>query len=187
RAWLLGPEALAGRFDARLLPTDVLDPGLVARAARYGVGEAPDARLQVAAYGLADRAGWPHGLTDPGLEAPVSQLARGLPFPRLFLAIWEDRGDLQRLFPLASFRQRFAFLRWLIGGGLAEVGIDLSALPAGVRGHPVFQLARLTVRHPPTVARRIAATGACETLVVMERWTDTAAAPVFEAATTSFR
>ncbi|MDO8325092.1 MAG: hypothetical protein Q7T23_19390, partial [Phenylobacterium sp.] len=72
RAWLLGPEALAGRFDARLLPTDVLDPGLVARAARYGVGEAPDARLQVAAYGLANRAGWPHGLTDPGLEAPVS-------------------------------------------------------------------------------------------------------------------
>ena len=187
RAWLLGPEALAGRFDARLLPTDILDPGLVARAARYGVGEAPDARLQVAAYGLADRAGWPHGLTDPGLEAPVPHLARGLPFPRLFLAIWEDRGDLQRLFPLASVRQRFAFLRWLIGGGLAEVGIDLSALPAGVRGHPVFQLARLTVRHPPTVPRRIAAIGACETLVVMERWTDTAGAPVFESATSSFR
>ncbi len=117
----------------------------------------------------------------------MPHLARGLPFPRLFLAIWEDRGDLQRLFPLASFRQRFAFLRWLIGGGLAEVGIDLSALPAGVRGHPVFQLARLTVRHAPTVPRRIAATGACETLVVMERWAAGAGAPVFEATTGLFR
>ncbi|WP_421934515.1 hypothetical protein [Phenylobacterium sp.] len=187
RAWLLGPEALAGRFDARLLSTDIRDPGLVARAARYVVGEAPEARLQVAAYGLADRAGWPHGLTDPSLEAPAAHLARGLPFPCLFLDIWEDRGDLQRLFPLASFGQRFAFLRWLIGGGLAELGIDVAALPASVRNHPVFRLARLTVRHAPQVPRRPPALGACPTLVVMERWAEGAGAPVFEAATTRFR
>lgn len=180
-AWLLGPEALAGRFDARQLGAAGSD--IVARAARYAVGEASP----VAVYGLADRAGWPDGLTDPALETPVAHLARGLPFPRLFLDIWEGRGDLQRLFPLASFRQRFAFLRWLIGGGLAEVGIDLAALPAGVRNHPVFRLARLTVRHVGTVPRRIAATGGCETLLVMERWADTAGAPVFESATTSFR
>ncbi|MES2341277.1 MAG: hypothetical protein V4597_06340 [Pseudomonadota bacterium] len=186
RAWLLGPEALAGRFDARLLPTDIRDSGLVARAARYVMGEAPEARLQLAAYGLADRAGWPHGLTDPSLETPAARLARGLPFPRLFLDIWEDRGDLQRLFPLGSFRQRFAFLRWLIGGGLAELGIDIAALPASVRNHPVFRLARLTVRHPPQIPRRPAATGACPTLVVMERWAQGTNAPVFEAATTRF-
>ena len=183
QAWLLGPEALAGRFDARLLAGVGSD--IVGRAVGYALGETPD--LQVSAYGLAHRAGWPAGLTDPTLEAPVPRLAQGLPFPRLFLALWESRGDLQRLFPLASFRQRFAFLRWLIGGGLAEAGIDLAALPADVRNHPVFRLARLSVRHAAAVPRRIAATGACETLVVMERWTDTAGAPVFEAGTGAFR
>ncbi len=181
QAWLLGPEALAGRFDPRLLAG--AGPDVVTRATRYAVGEAS----AVAAYGLAERAGWPAGLTDPELETPVPHLAGGLPFPRLFLAIWEGRGDLQRLFPLTSFRQRFAFLRWLIGGGLAEVGIDLAALPAAVRNHPLFRLARLSVRRVGVVPRRIAATGACETLRVMERWTDTAGAPVFESATTSFR
>ncbi|WP_340643739.1 hypothetical protein [Phenylobacterium sp.] len=180
QAWLLGPEALAGRFDARLLTQ--ADPDVVARATRYAMDEPSP----VGAYGLAHRAGWPGGLTDPALEAPVANLAQGLPFPRLFLDLWESRGDLQRLFPLASFRQRFAFLRWLIGGGLAEAGVDLAVLPAGVRNHPVFRLARLSVRREGTVPRRIAATGACETLLVMERWTDTAAAPVFESATTSF-
>lgn len=183
RAWLLGPEALAGRFDARLLAGVGAD--IVGRAVGYALGQTPD--LQVSAYGLAHRAGWPAGLTDPTLKAPVPHLARGLPFPRLFLALWESRGDLQRLFPLASFGQRFAFLRWLIGGGLAEAGIDLAALPADVRNHPVFRLARLSVRRTPAIPRRIAATGACETLVVMERWTDTAGAPVFEAATGAFR
>ena len=181
QAWLLGPEALAGRFDPRLLAA--AEPDVVVRATRYAVGEAS----AVAAYGLADRAGWPAGLSDPALEAPVPHLARGLPFPRLFLRIWEGRGDLQRLFPLANFRQRFSFLRWLIGGGLAEVGVDLAALPVAVRNHPFFRLARLSVRHVGVVPRRIAATGACETLLVMERWTDTTAAPVFESATTCFR
>lgn len=183
QAWLLGPEALAGRFDAGLLAGAGAD--IVSRAVGYALDATTD--LQLAAYGLADRAAWPSGLTDPTLEAPVPHLARGMPFPRLFLALWESRGDLQRLFRLASFRQRLAFLRWLIGGGLAEAGIDLAALPLTVRSHPAFQLARLSVRHVPNLPRRIAATGACETLVVVERWTDTVGAPIFEAATTRFR
>ena len=140
----------------------------------------------MAAYGLAARAGWPRGLTDPALEAPVAHLARGLPFPRLFLQVWEERGDLQRLFPLETFRQRFAFLRWLVGGGLAELGVEPAALPAEVRTHPAFRLARLSVRHVPKVWRRPAATGRAETLEVVEHWAP-GGGLAYEAASGGFR
>ena len=143
KAWLLGPESIEGRFSARLAPAETFaDPELALRAARQVAGDLPQARLNFAAYGLAHRAQWPRSVATAlraGFEAPVRDLARGLPFPQLFLSIWENRGDLQRLFPLTSFKGRFAFLRGLIGGGLAEYGVDLAALPPIVDSHPMFE------------------------------------------------
>ncbi|MBT9471777.1 MAG: hypothetical protein V4514_03990 [Pseudomonadota bacterium] len=194
KAWLLGPESLEGRFSARLAPEDAFaDPDLALRAARYVSGEMSEAKLLFAAYGLAHRADWPRNVAAAlrsGFDSPVRELARGHPFPRLFLSIWESRGDLQRLFPLGGFSQRFAFLRWLIGGGLAEYGIDVGALPPSVDSHPVFELARLTVRREPGVQLRQPATGAVNTLLVVERWTPDAAggdALVFDASASRFR
>ena len=194
KAWLLGPESLDGRFSARLAPQDAFsDPDLALRAARQ-IGEATsDAKLRLAAYGLAHRADWPGHVATAlrsSFNAPVRELARGHPFPRLFLSIWESRGDLQRLFPLGSFSERFAFLRWLIGGGLAEYGIDVAALPPNVDSHPVFEMARLSVRRVPGVELRQPASGAINTLLVLERWTPGAAggdALVFDAASSRFR
>jgi len=193
-AWLLGPESLEGRFTGRLVPAETFNaPDLPLRAARYVAGDLPEARLRLAAYGLAERAGWPQALALPlrrRFDAPVPEMARGLPFPRLFLDIWESRGDLQRLFPLLGFRQRFAFLRWLIGGGLAEFGVDLGALPPGVQSHPVWELARLTVRREPSSLTRPLAAGRVGQLVVVETWSEGCApaqALVFDAAAARFR
>lgn len=194
KAWLLGPESIEGRFSARLAPAETFaDPELALRAARQVAGDLPQARLNFAAYGLAHRAQWPRSVATAlraGFEAPVRDLARGLPFPQLFLSIWESRGDLQRLFPLTSFKGRFAFLRWLIGGGLAEYGVDLAALPLTVDSHPVFELARLSVRREPAEAGRAPAAGAINTLLVAERWTPDAAggdALVYDAGAGRFR
>ncbi len=194
KAWLLGPESLDGRFSGRLAPVEAFqDPDLALRAARYVAGETTEARLRLAAYGLADRAGWPAALAAPlrrRFDAPVRELARGLPFTRLFLEIWEGRGDLQKLFPLLSLRQRFAYLRWLIGGGLAEAGIDISALPPSVDSHPVWELARLTVRREPPPLARPAANGRIGQLVVVESWSEGCVprdALVFDAGAGRFR
>ena len=194
KAWLLGPDSIEGRFSARLAPPDAFaDPALALRAARQVAGDLSEAKLRFAAYGLATRAAWPSTVgaaLRAGFDAPVRQLAQGMPFPRLFLAIWESRGDLQRLFPLTSFKSRFRFLRWLIGGGLAEYGIDLSALPSNVDGHPIFELARLSVRREPPPTPRPSAAGHVNTLLVVERWTPEAAggdALVFDAASSRFR
>lgn len=194
KAWLLGPESLEGRFSARLAPPEAFDdPELALRAARQVAGDLPEARLRFAAYGLAARAAWPRTVASAlraGYDAPVRQLARGMPFPRIFLAIWESRGDLQRLFPLTTFKGRFAYLRWLIGGGLAEYGIDLAALPSAVDSHPVFEFARLSVRYAPPPPGRIPAAGTVNTLLVVERWSPDAAggdALVFDAASSRFR
>jgi len=194
KAWLLGPESLDGRFSGRLVPLDALrDPDLPLRAARYVTGETTKAGLQLAAYGLADRAGWPGELSAAlrrRFDAPVPELARWLPFTRLFLQIWEGRVDLQKLFPLLTFRQRFAFLRWLIGGGLAEVGIDLSALPPAVDSHPIWELARLTVRREPPVLSRQQAVGRVSDLFVVETWHEGCAPAevlVFDAMACRFR
>lgn len=194
KAWLLGPESLDGRFSARLAPQAAFsDPDLALRAARQIGEETSDAKLRLAAYGLAHRADWPSHVAAAlrsSFNSPVRELARGHPFPRLFLSIWESRGDLQRLFPLRSFSERFAFLRWLIGGGLAEYGIDVAALPPNVDSHPVFEMARLSVRRVPGVELRPPATGAINTLLVLERWTPGAAggdALVFDAASSRFR
>ncbi|WP_332773690.1 hypothetical protein [Phenylobacterium sp.] len=194
KAWLMGPESLDGRFSGRLVPSEALQhPDLPLRAARYVTGEATQTGLRLAAYGLADRAGWPAPLAAPlrrRFDAPVPELARGLPFTRLFLEIWESRGDLQKLFPLLSLRQRFAYLRWLIGGGLAEAGIDLAALPPSVDSHPMWELARLSVRREPPPLARSAATGRIGQLVVVEAWSEGCAARdalVFDAGAGRFR
>jgi hypothetical protein len=194
KAWLLGPESLEGRFSARLAPASAFaDQELALRAARHLNGDASGTKLLLAAYGLAHRADWPGNVATAlrsSFNSPVRELARGHPFPRLFLSIWESRGDLQRLFPLSSFGERFAFLRWLIGGGLAEYGIDVAALPPNVDSHPVFELARLSVRRSPGVELRQPPAGAINTLLVLERWTPGAAggdALVFDASANRFR
>nr|QQZ49927.1 hypothetical protein JKL49_25025 [Phenylobacterium glaciei] len=51
RAWLLGPEALAGRFDARLLAGVGAD--IVGRAVGYALGETPDLRSRPMAWPIA--------------------------------------------------------------------------------------------------------------------------------------
>ena len=162
-AWCLGAEAAAGRFAPDLLPQAVIDdlardPSPLIAAARLAEPSGNDLKRRLSAgFGVAARAGWPEALTD-ALRAPFLEPAGGQPAPfiRLFLEIWENRVDLQRLFPLRSGPERFKFLRWLAGGGLAEYGVEFDALPAAVRLHPQMQLARLTVRQRQAAARSVA-------------------------------
>ena len=82
------------------------------------------------------------------MREPYLAPAAGLPAPfvRLFQAIWDSRADLQRLFPLTAMLGRLRFLRWLIAGGLAEYGVEFTALPPRVRDHPMMKLAALSLR-----------------------------------------
>ncbi|MFL5295204.1 MAG: hypothetical protein ACJ798_02365 [Phenylobacterium sp.] len=163
-AWCLGAEAAAGRFSPDLLPAEVIealarDPAPLLDAARLAEPGANDLKRRLSAgFGVAARAGWPATLT-MALRAPFLEPAPAQPAPfiRLFLEIWEARTDLQRIFPLRTAAERFRFLRWLVGGGLAEYGVEFDALPASVRLHPQTQLARLTVRHRQPAARPAAA------------------------------
>jgi len=159
-AWCLGAEAAAGRFAPDLLPAGVIeglvrDPGPLLAAARLAEPGANDLKRRLSAgFGVAARAGWPEALTQ-ALRAPflAPAAAQPAPFIQLFLEIWESRVDLQRLFPLRSGAERFKYLRWLVGGGLAEYGVEFDALPAAARLHPQMQLARLTVRQRQPAAR----------------------------------
>ncbi|HEY3948939.1 hypothetical protein [Phenylobacterium sp.] len=172
-AWCLGAEAAAGRFAPDLLPAEVIaalarDPAPLLAAARLAEPGANDLRRRLSAgFGVAARAGWPQTLTEalraPHLAAAANQPA---PFIALFLEIWESRVDLQRLFPLRSAAERFKYLRWLVGGGLAEYGVEFDALPAAVRLHPQMQLARLTVRQRQPAARAQTASRVAELWVV---------------------
>ena len=162
-AWCLGAEAAAGRFAPDLLPQTVIedlarDPAPLLSAARLAEPGANDLKRRLSAgFGVAARAGWPETLTE-ALRAPFLTPARGLPAPfiQLFLDIWESRVDVQRLLPLRTGPERFKYLRWLMGGGLAEYGVEFDALPAAVRLHPQTQLARLTVRQRQPAARPVA-------------------------------
>jgi hypothetical protein len=159
-AWCLGAEAAAGRFAPDLLPAAAIadlarDPEPLLAAVRLAEPGASDLKRRLSAgFGVAARAGWPEAIT-AALRAPFLEPApaQPAPFVRLFLEIWESRVDLQRMFPLRSGAERFRFLRWLVGGGLAEYGVEFDALPAAVRGHPLMQLARLTVRQRQPAAR----------------------------------
>ena len=162
-AWCLGAEAAAGRFAPDLLPQAVIedlarDPAPLLSAARLAEPGANDLKRRLSAgFGVAARAGWPETLTS-ALRAPFLTPARGLPAPfiQLFLDIWESRVDVQRLLPLRTGPERFKYLRWLMGGGLAEYGVEFDALPPAVRLHPQTQLARLTVRQRQPAARPVA-------------------------------
>src|SRR5258705_2806022 len=92
--------------------------------------------------------------------------AQPAPFIRLFSEVWESRVDLQRIFPLRTGPERFRYLRWLVGGGLAEYGVEFDALPPAVRLHPQTQLARLTVRRRQPAARSPAERRVAELWVV---------------------
>jgi hypothetical protein len=172
-AWCLGAEAAAGRFAPDLLPQAVIDdlardPAPLLSAARLAEPGASDLKRRLSAgFGVAARAGWPGSLTE-ALRAPFLEPAASQPMPfiRLFLEIWESRVDLQRLFPLRTGGERFKFLRWLVGGGLAEYGVEFDALPPAVRLHPQMQLARLTVRQRQPAARIGAERRAAELWVV---------------------
>ena len=169
-AWCLGPEAAAGRFAADLLPAPVLeglirDPAPLFRAAQFAErNAAPNdlARRLSAGFGVGQRARWPDALTAP-LREPYLAPAHGHPTPfiRLFLEIWEQRTDLQRLYPLTGAVSRLRYLRWLLAGGLEAYGIELDALPARVRRHPLMRLAEVSVRRyrkpTPPAPRRSAA------------------------------
>jgi hypothetical protein len=174
-AWCLGAEAAAGRFAPDLLPKAVIDdlardPAPLLAAARLAEPGAGDLKRNLSAgFGVAARAGWPEALTE-ALRAPhlAPAAAQPAPFVRLFLEIWESRVDLQRLFPIRSGAERFKYLRWLVGGGLAEYGVEFDALPAAVRLHPQTQLARLTVRQRQPAARASAAGARVAELWVVE-------------------
>ncbi|MBS0360298.1 MAG: hypothetical protein JSR98_02865 [Proteobacteria bacterium] len=172
-AWCLGAEAAAGRFAPDLLPAEVIadlarDPAPLLAAARLAEPGANELKRSLSAgFGVAARAGWPERLTE-ALRAPhlAPAAAQPAPFVALFLEIWESRVDLQRLFPLRSAAERFKFLRWLVGGGLAEYGVEFDALPTSVRLHPQMQLARLTVRQRQPAARATASSRVAELWVV---------------------
>lgn len=172
-AWCLGAEAAAGRFAPDLLPQSVIedlarDPAPLIAAARLAEPGANDLKRRLSAgFGVAARAGWPEVLTE-ALRAPflTPAPAQPAPFIRLFLEIWESRVDLQRLFPLRTGAERFRYLRWLVGGGLAEYGVEFDALPAPTRLHPQMQLARLTVRQRQAAARATAERRVAELWVV---------------------
>ena len=149
-AWALGVEAPAGRFAPDLLPAAALsDPDLPLRAARFAFPGAPKLKQRLsAAFGLAARGHWPEALAQP-LRKPLLMQDPTLPapFPRLFREIWQSRTDLQGLFPLRTGYQRFRFLRWLVGGGLAAYDVGLDQLPR----HPILSLAMLSVGAPRPV------------------------------------
>lgn len=144
------------------------DPAPLLSAARLAEPGATDLKRRLSAgFGVAARAGWPPALTE-ALRAPflAPAAAQPAPFIQLFLDIWESRVDLQRLFPLRRGGERFKFLRWLMGGGLAEYGVEFDALPPTVRLHPQIRLARLTVRQRQPPARPIAGRRVAELWVV---------------------
>ncbi|HEY2359383.1 MAG TPA: hypothetical protein VGH86_18185 [Phenylobacterium sp.] len=159
-AWCLGAEAAAGRFAPDLLPPAMIedlarDPAPLLSAARLAEPGASDLKCRLSAgFGVAARAGWPPMLTEP-LRRPFLEPAprQFAPFIQLFLEIWTSRIDLQRVYPLRTALERFKYLRWLVGGGLAEYGVEFDALPSAVRLHPQIQLARLTVRRLQPAAR----------------------------------
>ncbi|MDP3749243.1 MAG: hypothetical protein Q8Q88_19580 [Phenylobacterium sp.] len=198
-AWLLGPESVDGRFSATLLPTALLErlasqETILLQAARFAGAGASDLKARLfAAYGLARRARWPAALVRPlraAFDAPAHGFSRYGPFPQAFLSIWESRTDLQRRFHLTNLQSRFGYLRWLTAGGLAEYGVDVSALPGRVRLNPMFILARLTVRRAPRAEPvEGAPQGGCPILAIMETQGDWAPADavIFEASAGRFR
>ena len=171
-AWCLGAEAVAGLFAPDLLPEATLDdlvrdPVPLLTAARLADPSADDLRRRLSAgFGVAARGHWPERLTDVLRQPLLAPTAMPAPFIRMFQEIWESRVDLQQHFPLTTPAGRFRYLRWLVGGGLAEFGVEFSALPSAVRGHPLTRLAQMTLRRRPPGARPRARAHVAELRVV---------------------
>lgn len=180
-AWLLGPEAEAGRFAPDLLDGPSLldlsqDPAPLLEAARFAraaSGELSPLRLQISAgYGVAVRARWPDVLRQAVRgegDRLVGSLSSPYPFPRVLLRIWDSRPDLQRLFGLHTVIGRLAYLRWLIGGGLKEYDIEPEGLPDTLTHSLLFRLARLSVRGAHAPGRRPNRSRAAAVVVVPHR------------------
>lgn len=179
-AWCLGPEALAGRFSPALLPDQWLhrlgeDPYWPARAARFAEAMPPRYELNRrvrAGFGIAVRARWPETLYRP-LRTAYLQPAEALPAPfiRLFIEIWNARADVQREYPLDRPLGRFRYLRWLLGTGFGEYGIEIESLPDGILQHPLLRMAAWTLprrfRNEPSASR-----GRLDQLAIVEHVED---------------
>lgn len=177
-AWLLGPEAEAGRFAPALLDGPTLldlsqDPAPLLEAARFARaahGELSPLRRQISAgYGVAVRGRWPEALRQAVRgddDRLVSSLSGPFPFPRVLLRIWDSRPDLQRLFALHTLPGRLAYLRWLIGGGFREYDIEPDGLPEALSHSLTYRLARLTVRGAHTPGRAGSLSRAAAVVVV---------------------
>ena len=187
-AWCLGPEAMAGRFAADLLPLALVgrlgaEEGVLVKAGRYGEVSAEAGRLRrkfAPAFGVASRAHWPDALTET-LRAPHLSRADGLPRPfvRMFQEIWRSRRDLQQLYPLDRPLGRFRYLRWLLAGGLAEYGVEIAALSERVRLHPLMRLAERSLGdRRPAAAAPVPSTA--DKVLVVERGEARPDAAVFE-------
>jgi hypothetical protein len=147
RAWALGVEAPAGRFAPELLPAGTTDRDVLLKAARFAAPDDSALKQQLSAgFGLARRGRWPDAMAGEVRRPLLARVAgRAAPQIRLFEEIWASRPDLQRQFPLRSVIERFRFLRWLIGAGLAEYDVAADDLPASVQRHPLFALARFSI------------------------------------------
>ena len=179
-AWLLGPEAEAGRFAPELLDGPALldlsqDAGPLldaARFARAAAGDLSPLKLQISAgYGVAVRARWPEALRQAVRgegDRLVGSLSSPYPFPRVLLRIWDSRPDLQRLFGLHTTLGRLAYLRWLIGGGLREYDIEPEGLPESLTHSLAFRLARLSVRGAHAPGRGSSRSRAAAVIVVQQ-------------------
>lgn len=157
-AWLIGPEAVAGRFRASLVEPVALSrlsaggESLLA-AARFAQAPAEhptDLKLRLSAgYGVGVRAGWPVELLNEARvdgDRPVGTLSNPFPFPRVLLWIWESRAELQRAFPIHRPAGRLRYLRWLLSGGLAQHDVEVEGLPEGLTRSAAFAAVRLSLR-----------------------------------------
>ena len=157
----VGQEALAGRFDPALLSEDAWARLLALPAAKLGAlaeptnAEAPallrpDLAEVYVAFGLSERARWPEAVKSR-LRAPWIQggdtrlLGR---WPRLLDAIWAARPDLQGAFDLRRPLERLRYLNWFARQGARELNLSIAALPAALRGNPLFIAVRLRDAKP---------------------------------------
>ena len=177
----VGQEALAGRFDPRLLSEDawtrLLDlsaANLAALAepvsAETPALQRPDLAALYVAFGLSERAQWPEAvkarLRAPWIQGGETRLLG--PWPRLLNAIWAARPDLQGQFDLRAASERLRYLNWFTRQGMSELKLSVSALPKTLRGNPLFVALRLRdTRSAPLKPRR--ASAASPTLAIVAR------------------
>ena len=179
-AWCIGPEAVASRFDASLLPDSVLDriartPRLLMNAVEFAN---PSNRAAIsrasgdlgwlvrAAYSLSEAAGWPARLREPlfhQVRSAAEAALGGLRLPRRSSAVWATRPDLQRIYDVARPLQRLRFLYWMYRVGREEYGFVPRSRSQGRVGG---QIASLVVTTDQEAARVILATKGAGTVAL---------------------